>query len=82
MATLCNKKFSGYQPCQLVKRRKKNQRFEDHLCPRLQGTDVTGESVCVFYCYISALRSTVNCIDLIMSHLVDEQRTEEQPSSL
>jgi hypothetical protein len=29
---------------QLVKRRK-NQRFKDHLCPRPQGTDVYGESV-------------------------------------
>jgi hypothetical protein len=43
-----NNIFPGYQPCQLVKRRK-NQRFEDHLCPRLQGTDVSGESVHVIY---------------------------------
>jgi hypothetical protein len=35
-----NKIFSGYQPCQLVKRRK-NQRFKDHLCPRRQGADVS-----------------------------------------
>jgi hypothetical protein len=38
-ATLYNKIFLGYQPCQLVKRRK-SQRFKDHLYPRLQGTDV------------------------------------------
>jgi hypothetical protein len=50
LATLYNKIFPGYQPCQMVKRRKE-QRFEDHLrprlqvliistiCPRLQGTD-------------------------------------------
>jgi hypothetical protein len=31
-----NKMFSGYQPCQLVERRKK-QRFKDHLCPHPQG---------------------------------------------
>jgi hypothetical protein len=43
-----NKIFLGYQPCQLVKRRE-NQCFKDHLCPRLQGTDVSGESVCVSY---------------------------------
>jgi hypothetical protein len=30
---LFNKIFLGYQPCRLVKRRK-NQRFKDHLCPR------------------------------------------------
>jgi hypothetical protein len=28
----------------MVKRRK-SQRFEDHLCPRLQVTDVSGETV-------------------------------------
>jgi hypothetical protein len=33
-----NKMFPGYQSCQLVKRRK-NQCFEDHLSPRLQGSD-------------------------------------------
>jgi hypothetical protein len=48
MATLYNEKFSGYQPCQIVKWRK-YQRFKDHLCPRLQGTNVSGESVCVRY---------------------------------
>jgi len=42
--TLHNKIFPGYQPCQLVKRRK-NQRFKDHLCPRLQITDVSGDHV-------------------------------------
>jgi hypothetical protein len=47
-ATLYNKIFPGYRPCQLVKWRK-NQRFKDHLCPRLQGTDVSGESVRVRY---------------------------------
>jgi hypothetical protein len=35
---LYNKIFPGFQPCQLVKRRK-NQRFKDHLSPRLQSTD-------------------------------------------
>jgi hypothetical protein len=34
-ATLYNKIFPGYQPCQLAKRWKK-QRFKDHLCPRLK----------------------------------------------
>jgi hypothetical protein len=34
-----NKILSGYQPRQVVKWRK-NQRFEDHLCPRAQGTEV------------------------------------------
>jgi hypothetical protein len=48
MATLYNKIFLGYQPCQLLKWRK-NQRFKDHLCPRLQGTDVSGESVGAIY---------------------------------
>jgi hypothetical protein len=48
MATLYNKIFPEYQLCQLVKWRK-NQRFKDHLCPRLQGTDVSGESVRVIY---------------------------------
>jgi hypothetical protein len=43
-----NKIFLGYQPCQLVKRWK-NQRFEGHLCPHLEGTDVSGESVRVIY---------------------------------
>jgi hypothetical protein len=43
-----NKIFPGYQPCQLVKWRK-NQCFKDRLCPRLQGTDVSGESVRVRY---------------------------------
>jgi hypothetical protein len=33
-------KFSGYQPCQMVKWRK-NQRFKDHLCLRLRGTDLS-----------------------------------------
>jgi hypothetical protein len=33
-----NKIFSGYQPHQMVKWRK-NQRFEDYLCPRPQGTE-------------------------------------------
>jgi hypothetical protein len=37
-ATLYNKIFPGYQSCKLVKQQK-NQRFKDHLCPRLQGTD-------------------------------------------
>jgi hypothetical protein len=35
-----NKIFSGYQPCPLVKRQK-HQCFKDHLCPRVQGTDVS-----------------------------------------
>jgi hypothetical protein len=35
--------FPNYQPCQLVKRQK-NQRVKDHPCPRLQDTDVSGES--------------------------------------
>jgi len=35
---ILNKTFSGYEPCQMVKRRK-SKRFEDHLCPRLQITD-------------------------------------------
>jgi hypothetical protein len=39
MATKYNKIFSGYQPRQLAEWRK-NQRFEDHLRPRLQGTEV------------------------------------------
>jgi hypothetical protein len=55
-ATLYNKIFLGYRPCQLVKRRK-NQRFKDHLCPRLQGTDVSGESVCVRYRPVRVPRS-------------------------
>jgi hypothetical protein len=37
-ATLNNEKFSGYQPCQMVKWRK-NQSVKDHPCPRLQGID-------------------------------------------
>jgi hypothetical protein len=32
--------LSGQQPGQMVKRWK-NQRFEDHLCPRPQGTSLT-----------------------------------------
>jgi hypothetical protein len=36
-ATLHNKIFPSYQPCQLVKQRR-NQRFKDHLCPRLKDT--------------------------------------------
>jgi hypothetical protein len=36
----------------------KNQRFEDHLCPRLQGTDVPGESVSVIYRPVSHGRGT------------------------
>jgi hypothetical protein len=32
-----NKIFPGYQPCQLVKRRRK-QRCKDHICPRHLGT--------------------------------------------
>jgi hypothetical protein len=39
-----SKIFPGYQPCQMVKRRI-NQCFKDHLCPHLQSTDVSGESV-------------------------------------
>jgi hypothetical protein len=34
-----NKNFSGYQPSQVVEWRKK-RRFEDHLRPRPQGTEV------------------------------------------
>jgi hypothetical protein len=30
--------FPGYQPCKMVKRRR-NQRFKEHLYPYLQGTD-------------------------------------------
>jgi hypothetical protein len=41
---LYNKMFSSYEPCQLVKRRK-NQRFKDHLCPLPQGADVSGVRV-------------------------------------
>jgi hypothetical protein len=44
MFTILNKIFPDYQPCQLVKRRK-NRRFKDHLCPRLQDTDVSVELV-------------------------------------
>jgi len=36
-ATEYDEVFSGYQPGQMVERWK-NQRFEDHLCPRPQGT--------------------------------------------
>jgi cell shape-determining protein MreD len=32
----------GYQPSQVVKRRKK-QRFENHLRPRPHGTDIAGD---------------------------------------
>jgi hypothetical protein len=39
-----SKIFPGCQQCQMVKRRI-NQRFKDHLCPRLQVNDVSGESV-------------------------------------
>jgi hypothetical protein len=46
--TLYNKIFPGYQPCHSVKQQK-NQQFKNHLCPRLQGTDVSGESVHVRY---------------------------------
>jgi hypothetical protein len=35
-ATEYDEVFSGYQPGQMVERRK-NQRLEDHLCPRPQG---------------------------------------------
>lgn len=35
-----NKIFSGYRPCQVAKRRT-TQRFQDHLCPRPQGTNVS-----------------------------------------
>jgi len=38
--------FSGYQPSQMVERRK-NQLYEDHLCPRPQGTSliVVGKNI-------------------------------------
>jgi hypothetical protein len=39
-ATLYNKIFTGYQPCQLVKRRK-NRRLKDHLLSSSSGTDVS-----------------------------------------
>jgi hypothetical protein len=35
-----NKIFSGYQPRQMVEWRK-NQRFEEHLCPRPEDTEVS-----------------------------------------
>jgi hypothetical protein len=38
-ATAYDEVFSGYQPGQMVERWK-NQRFEDHLCPRPQGTSL------------------------------------------
>jgi hypothetical protein len=47
-ATMYNKIFSGYQPLQMVKRRK-NQRFEDHIRPRPQGTEVAGVPIRVIY---------------------------------
>jgi hypothetical protein len=34
--------LSGYQPGQMVERRK-NQRYEDHLCPRPQGTSLMSD---------------------------------------
>jgi hypothetical protein len=42
-ATEFDKVLSGYQPGQM----KKNQRFEDHLCPRPQGTSliVVGKNI-------------------------------------
>jgi len=38
MVTKFNKMFSGYQPRQVVERQA-NGCFENHLCPRYQGTD-------------------------------------------
>jgi len=38
MVTKFNKIFSGYQQRQVVERRA-NRSFENHLCPRYQGTD-------------------------------------------
>jgi hypothetical protein len=59
---MLNKIFSGWQPCQLVKRWKK-QRFEDHLCPRSLGTDVSGEPIRIRYrlgwCPSSTLHSAI-----------------------
>jgi hypothetical protein len=46
-----NKIFSGYQPRQMVEWRK-NQRFEDHLRSRPQGTKVAGVPIRVIYIYI------------------------------
>jgi hypothetical protein len=43
-----NKIFPGYQPCQLVKRRK-NQRFKDHLCPRPQDAEHPGSPRTFYY---------------------------------
>jgi hypothetical protein len=40
--------FSGYQPRQMVEWRK-NQRFENHLCPRPQGTEVAAVPIRVIY---------------------------------
>jgi hypothetical protein len=45
MATIYNKIFSGYQARQMVEWRK-NQRFEDHLHPYSQGTEVAGVLGC------------------------------------
>jgi hypothetical protein len=46
--TKYNKIFSVYQPRQMVKWQK-IQHFEDHLCPRPQGTEVTGVPIRVIY---------------------------------
>jgi hypothetical protein len=35
------------------KKKKKKQCFEDHLCPRPQGTDMTGDPVCHTYTCLS-----------------------------
>jgi hypothetical protein len=48
-----NKILLGYLACKVVKR-PKNQRFEGHLCPRLQGTDVSAELVRVTFAYVPA----------------------------
>jgi hypothetical protein len=45
--------LSGYQPGQMVEQWA-NQHFEDHLCPRPQGTSLTtvGKNILTKYIYI------------------------------
>jgi hypothetical protein len=51
-ATEYDEVLSGYQPGQMIERWA-NQRFEDHLCPRPQGTSLTmvGKNILTKYMY-------------------------------
>jgi hypothetical protein len=62
--------FSGYQPCQVVKRRKQ-QGLKDHLCLCSQGADVSGEPVRVVYGWFSRHISTLRTrTEMVLETLV------------